>query len=406
VPDNAVGGAGCAAEADRIMKLAIVGSRYFGATVFEALRKEAGVQIVGVVAPEADDRLAKAAVAAGVPLHVLANPKIVPAEAVPEVDLIVAAHTHARVSNEALAKARLRGVGYHPSLLPRHRGIAAVEWTILEGDPIAGGSVYHLADGWDAGAVAAQDWCFVARGDTARDLWERELAPMGLRLLAQVVRHARDHGELPAKTQDPRFATKAPMLKKAVVLTEDASPATTSVVATVMGPDRPGIVRAISDRAQRQGANWTVSHMARIAGEFAGMVHFEVAREKAEALAESLRALEPSGLKVAVATSEGMAIAPAGWRGFDLELVGDDRVGIVADLTRVLAERGISIERLNTETLRTEASTKARFKVGAHLLVPARLDLEALRAELGALASSLMVDIALGEQAPPANKVQ
>ena len=82
------------------------------------------------------------------------------------------------------------GIGYHPSLLPRHRGIAAVEWTILEGDPIAGGSVYHLADGWDAGAIAAQDWCFVAKGETARELWERALAPMGLDLLARVVRHA------------------------------------------------------------------------------------------------------------------------------------------------------------------------------------------------------------------------
>jgi glycine cleavage system regulatory protein/folate-dependent phosphoribosylglycinamide formyltransferase PurN len=383
------------------MKLVIAGSRHFGATVFEALRKEAGVEIVGVVAPETGDRLAAAARAAGVGLHVLENPKIVPAEAVPQgADLIVAAHTHARVSNEALARSRLGGVGYHPSLLPRHRGIAAVEWTILEGDPIAGGSVYHLADGWDAGAVAAQDWCFVVRGETARELWERELAPMGLRLLAQVVRHARAHGALPARTQDPRFATKAPMLRKAVVLTEDASPATTSLVATVMGPDRPGIVRALSGRAQRHGANWTVSHMARIAGEFAGMVHFEVPRANAAALAEALRALEPSGLKVAVATSDGSGSAPAGWRTFDLELVGDDRVGIVADLTQLLAERGISIERLNTETLRGSASAKARFKVGAHLLVPARLDLDALRAELGELARSLMVDIALGERAP------
>jgi methionyl-tRNA formyltransferase len=118
------------------------------------------------------------------------------------------------VSNEALAHSRLGGVGYHPSLLPRHRGIAAVEWTIQEGDPIAGGSVYHLADGWDAGAIAAQDWCFVAKGETARELWERALAPMGLELLAKVVRHARLHGELPARPQDQRFATKAPMIKK------------------------------------------------------------------------------------------------------------------------------------------------------------------------------------------------
>jgi methionyl-tRNA formyltransferase len=174
------------------MRLVLIGSRYFGAAVLEALRQEPGVTIAGVVAPAADDRLAQAASAAGLPLHLLANPKIVPGEAIaPDCELIVAAHTHARVSNEALARSRLGGVGYHPSLLPRHRGIAAVEWTILEGDPIAGGSVYHLADGWDAGAVAAQDWCFVARDDTARTLWERELAPLGLRLLAQVVREAR-----------------------------------------------------------------------------------------------------------------------------------------------------------------------------------------------------------------------
>src|SRR5512137_2013435 len=196
------------------MKCTLVGSRFFGAMVFEALRKD-GTDIARVVAPVADDRLALAAKAAGVPVHVLDNPKVVPGDAIPEgTELIVAAHTHARVSNEALARSRLGGIGYHPSLLPRHRGIAAVEWTILSGDAIAGGSVYHLADGWDAGAVAAQDWCFVARGETARELWERALAPMGLDLLARVVRHARLNGALPAKPQDQRFATRAPMIKK------------------------------------------------------------------------------------------------------------------------------------------------------------------------------------------------
>src|SRR4029077_17300792 len=95
--------------------------------------------------------------------------------------------------------ARFGGIGYHPSLLPRHRGMAAVEWTIKEGDPIAGGTIYHLADQMDAGAIAAQDWCFVRKGETARELWERALAPMGLRLLAHVVRHVRDTGELPAR---------------------------------------------------------------------------------------------------------------------------------------------------------------------------------------------------------------
>jgi methionyl-tRNA formyltransferase len=127
-------------------------------------------------------------------------------------DLIVTAHSHARVSKEALAASRLGGIGYHPSLLPRHRGIAAVEWTIRAKDPIAGGTVYHLADRMDAGAIAAQDWCFVGKDETARQLWERALAPMGQRLLAEVIDYAKVHNALPSKPQDEQFATSAPAL--------------------------------------------------------------------------------------------------------------------------------------------------------------------------------------------------
>ncbi len=378
------------------MKCALVGSRYFAATVFEALSKEDGLQFTSIVAPAADDRLALAARAGGLDVHVLANPKIVPAEAIAEgTDLIIAAHTHARVSNEALARSRLGGVGYHPSLLPRHRGIAAVEWTILEGDAIAGGSVYHLADGWDAGAIAAQDWCFVAKGESARELWERALAPMGLRLLAQVVRQAARDGQLHADIQDQRFATRAPMTRKPVLQNDPKQTTHASMVVTVMGPDRPGIVRLLSDKAQRFGANWADSRMARLAGEFAGMVHFEVPRENAEALATALRGLESSGLRVAIAHSESGP--PSGsMRGVSLELVGDDKPGIVASLTRMLADRHISIEHLNTELAGSGAGTQ-HFKVAAHLLVPNQIASEALRADLAVLAADMMLDIALGD---------
>jgi glycine cleavage system regulatory protein/folate-dependent phosphoribosylglycinamide formyltransferase PurN len=378
------------------MQCVLAGSRYFGATVLEALRREAGVTFACVIVPAADDRLAVAAAKAGLPVHVLANPKIVPGEAIPDgTDLIVAAHTHARISDEALARSRLGGIGYHPSLLPRHRGIAAVEWTILEGDPIAGGSVYHLADGWDAGPIAAQDWCFVARGESARELWERALAPMGLDLLARVIRHARDHGELPAKTQDARFATRAPMVRRAVVLDEHAPPTTTSLVVTVVGPDRPGIVRLLSERAQRFGANWEASRLSRLAGEFAGMVHFEAPRENADALAASLQTLESSGLKLVIAKSDPSG-APAGMRSIDLSLVGEDRVGIVSHLTRILAEAGISIEHIHTEIVGSTVPKK--FKVSAHLLVPNAVATDELRNRLEPVASEMKVDIALGDR--------
>ena len=165
---------------------------------------------------DAEDRLAGAAKAAGIGVVVQADPKFVTAaEIAPDTDLIVTAHSHARVTREALHVARLGGIGYHPSLLPRHRGMAAVEWTIKEGDPIAGGSVYHLADRMDSGAIAAQDWVFVRKGETARELWERALAPLGQKLLADVIDYAKVHKSLPAKPQDEQFATLAPSLAPA-----------------------------------------------------------------------------------------------------------------------------------------------------------------------------------------------
>lgn len=198
------------------LKITLVGSRYFGTAVLDKLVQDGHAQVLQVVAPAADDRLALRARALKIPLQVQQNAKVVPGSEIADgTELIVAAHTHARVMNDALAKSRLGGIGYHPSLLPRHRGIAAVEWTIKCGDAIAGGSIYHLADRWDAGAIAAQEWCFVKPGETARELWERALAPLGIRLLAQVVAEASRTGRVPAQPQDEQFATRAPKLQTA-----------------------------------------------------------------------------------------------------------------------------------------------------------------------------------------------
>jgi methionyl-tRNA formyltransferase len=195
-----------------MIRITLVGSRHFGVTTL-AMLKTRDVEVARVVVADAEDRLAGAAHAAGIEVVVQANPKLVAAAEIAKgTDLIVTAHSHARVSKEALAAARLGGIGYHPSLLPRHRGIAAVEWTIREGDPIAGGTIYHLADRMDAGAIAVQEWVFVKKGETARELWERALAPLGQKLLADVIDYAVAHNSLPASPQDEQFATRAPKL--------------------------------------------------------------------------------------------------------------------------------------------------------------------------------------------------
>jgi methionyl-tRNA formyltransferase len=376
----------------------LVGSRFFGASVLEALRQVQGVEIAGVVTIAADDRLALAAQKVGIPVHIQENPKTVAGDAIAAgTDVIIAAHTHARISDDALSKSRLGGVGYHPSLLPRHRGIAAVEWTILSGDPIAGGSVYHLADGWDKGGIAAQDWCFVAKNDDARSLWERALAPMGLKLLCDVVAHARDTGKLPDLKQDESFATKAPMIRRSLKLNEDqlaVAPTTTALIVTVLGADRPGIVSQLSDKAKRFGASWTNSRMSHLSGEFAGMVQLEVPPENTEGLIAALKDLESTGLRVTIAKSDGKANT-TGLRLMTLELVGSDQVGIVSKLTAALSDRNISIEQIDTAIV--QGATSIAFKVKAELLVPKTVSDADLRKALDVLASEMTLDIGLGD---------
>jgi glycine cleavage system regulatory protein len=207
---------------------------------------------------------------------------------------------------------------------------------------------------------------------------------------------------VPAYRQDERYATRAPMIRRTVSLTEDKQPMITSLVVTVVGPDRPGIVSQLSAKAQGFGANWSGSRMAGLAGQFAGIVHFEVAPDKADALAAALRGLASPDLQVVIVKSEG-APAPAGRRVVRLELVGHDRPGIVRDLSGALAQRGVSIEELHTEIVSGAMSAEHLFKVKATLLVPKNVGNDDVRRALEALANEMMVDLALGDGAPGAS---
>ena len=169
-----------------------------------------------------------------------------------------------------------------------------------------------------------------------------------------------------------------------------------SLVVTVIGADRPGLVSLLSDRARGFGANWAASRMASLAGQFAGMVHFEVPAENARALAEALAGLESAGLRVVIAESETQA-PTRNRRVVRLDLVGQDRPGIMRDLSARLAERGVSIDELDTEIASAAMSAESLFKVKAALIVPDALSNEELRRSLETLANEMMVDIALGD---------
>ena len=163
------------------------------------------------------------------------------------------------------------------------------------------------------------------------------------------------------------------------------------LVLTVIGSDHPGIVNLLSDVARRFGANWAGSRMASLAGQFAGIVHFEVPDQNVEPLADALRGLIASGLHVAIAVGDSSQ-GPRPYRIVRLELTGNDRPGIVRDRSGRLAGRGVSIEELHTDVVSAAMSAEPLFKVKARLAVPeARPDAE-LKRELEALATEMMVD--------------
>ena len=169
----------------------------------------------------------------------------------------------------------------------------------------------------------------------------------------------------------------------------------TSLVLTIVGPDRPGLVNLISDRATAHGANWLESRMANLAGQFAGIVRLQVPDAKVEALATSLADLEAEGLRITV--SRGEYRAAGGMRRLNLELVGQDRPGIMRDISGVLARHGVSIDELVTDCVSGSMSGEALFRARAQLHVPAGVETRALRRTLEDLANDLMVDVTLDE---------
>jgi methionyl-tRNA formyltransferase len=103
------------------------------------------------------------------------------------IHLIVSAHSHAFIGRATRARASVAAIGYHPSLLPLHRGRDAIKWTIRDRDRVTGGTVYHLTERTDGGPIAAQEHILVPPDSTPESLWREHLAPLGVQMLLRVV---------------------------------------------------------------------------------------------------------------------------------------------------------------------------------------------------------------------------
>lgn len=228
------------------MNIIIAGQKWFGSAVFRALRELPGVTVSAVCAP-AGDRLAAQADIHHVPVLAKLTAATMPAG----VDLIVAAHSHDFIGQATRLRAKWGGIGYHPSLLPLHRGRDSIRWAIRMGERVTGGSVYRLSNRMDGGDVLAQRHVFIRPDDTAEELWRRDLAPLGVELLAQTVAAYAEGGYVHGAAQDEALATWEPSI--------DRPPAFRPDLLMIEGPQAPKPRRALP-----QGLHpWTVAEAER-----------------------------------------------------------------------------------------------------------------------------------------------
>ncbi|MEH6498499.1 MAG: ACT domain-containing protein [Pseudoalteromonas distincta] len=165
----------------------------------------------------------------------------------------------------------------------------------------------------------------------------------------------------------------------------------TPLVLTVMSADKPGLVESIAQVINRHGGNWLESRMARMAGQFAGILRVDIHADNVEALRIDLDGLTHLGINVQVAVS-GQAEDPQ-LTHLHLNLLGNDRPGIVHEVSQILARHGVNVEKLETECSAAPMSSDLLFKARADLGIYPQTDLDALRNDLENLADDLMVEL-------------
>jgi glycine cleavage system regulatory protein len=166
------------------------------------------------------------------------------------------------------------------------------------------------------------------------------------------------------------------------------------LVLTVIGKDRTGLISSLSKQIADNGGNWLESRMCRLGGEFAGILRIQVPLEKEQDLAKTLNALQAEGVTVIIHPDETTQV-PGTTKSASLSLVGQDRPGILYQISAALARQNINVEELETECSSAPMSGETIFNAKARLEIPETCILADLRGELEEIGSELMVEITM-----------
>ena len=170
-----------------------------------------------------------------------------------------------------------------------------------------------------------------------------------------------------------------------------------SLILTAFGDDRPGLVESLANTISRHEGNWLESSMSHLAGKFAGIVSIDIPNDKIANLEKELASLPDLRVHAETSTPTAATEKPGAQRRLKLSLVGHDRIGIVREVSQILAQHAINVEALTTHTSSAPMSAAILFHAAADLTADGSLDVQALTADLELLSNDLMVDITLDE---------
>lgn len=165
------------------------------------------------------------------------------------------------------------------------------------------------------------------------------------------------------------------------------------MILSVVGSDRPGLTQSLAAAVLSAGGNWLESHLSRLGGLYVGSVLVDLAGGDVEALRAAVQAVDAQGLEVRIAPAvEG---ASGGSEEVLFSLVGQDRPGIVHQVTAVLSGLGVNIEAFETRVAAEPHSGAPLFHLDARLALPASVSAQDVQSALEAISAEVMVDISL-----------
>lgn len=168
----------------------------------------------------------------------------------------------------------------------------------------------------------------------------------------------------------------------------------TSYIVTFIGDDRPGLVEELSSVIESNRGNWHESRLSQLGGKFAGLILVSLPSESGAELEAQLKALSSSGLSVRVTPTSETPLVEGG-RSITLSVLGPDRLGIIKEISRALAERQINVVEMDSQVESAAMSGEALFRARIDAHIPGDTDLGDLHDCLEEIANQMTLEIDL-----------